>query len=238
MHAFARLVAVGSCAFAASGAVAADLPSRLAPPPPVFGAPPQWTTNWTGFYAGLWGGYYSASVEQTCAIFCLRDPRLNGYMLGASAGYNWQFANNIVAGAMISAPFNRISDSYLVAPGVLYRAQPQLAGTAALRLGYAAGDLLPYVFAGVTGSKLEVSSSLGPKIDNVHIGAAVGAGLEYAITSSWSADFRYSYMTAPKKLYDFGAHSKYGAKGQLIQIGLNYRFGGASLLPGPLFARY
>ncbi|MBX9759533.1 MAG: outer membrane beta-barrel protein [Beijerinckiaceae bacterium] len=195
-------------------------------------------TNWTGFHAGLWGGYYSASVEQTCAIGCLRDPRLNGYMLGASAGYNWQFDNNVVFGALLTAPFNRISDSYLVAPGVLFRAQPQLAGTAALRLGYAVGDLLPYVFAGVTGSKLEISSSLGPKIDNVHLGAAVGAGLEYAIAGNWSVDIRYSYMTAPKKLYDFGAGNKYGALGQLIQFGVNYRFAGGPSTTGPLFARY
>lgn len=236
MTSFARFVFAGS--FAVSGAaLAADLPSRHAPPPPEFGAPVQSTVNWSGFYAGAWGGYYGGKVEQICAGLCPVNPRLDGYLVGLNAGYDVQFANNMVLGAMLTAPLNRISNSYLVAPGVLFRAQPQLAGTAALRFGFATGDLLPYVFAGVTASEMRLST-VGQKIDNVHVGAVVGAGLEYALTSNWSTDFRYSYMNAPKKVYDFGWPNKFGAKGQLIQIGLNYRFGGAALTPGPLFARY
>jgi opacity protein-like surface antigen len=236
MISFARLTLAGALAAGATSALAADLPSRHTPPPPVFLSPAN-TINWSGFYAGVWGGYYAGKVEQTCVGVCPVDPRLDGYMVGVNAGYDWQFANNLVVGAMFTAPLNRISDSYLLAPGVLYRAQPQYAGTAAVRFGFAAHDLLPYVFAGVTASQMRISTA-GQKIDNVHVGAVIGAGLEYAITGNWSADFRYSYMIAPKKVYDFGAPDKYGAVGQFIQIGINYRFGGSSPTPGPLFARY
>ena len=235
MTSFARFVFAGSFALS-SAALAADLPSREAPPAPVFVAPAQ-AANWSGFYAGVWGGYYGGKVGQTCVGLCPVDPRLDGYLVGLNAGYDVQFANGMVVGAMLTAPVNRISNSYLVAPGLLYRAQPQLAGTAAVRFGFALDSLLPYVFAGVTASETRIST-LGQKIDNVHVGLAVGAGLEYAITSNWSADFRYSYMDAPKKVYDFGLPNKFGARGQLIQVGLNYRFGGSSMTPGPLFARY
>jgi len=236
MTPFARLLAAGSCLSCASAALAADLPSRAAPPPPPVFATPVATGSWSGFYAGVWGGYYDGKVDQTCAGACPVNPRLEGWLAGVNAGYDWQFGNGVVLGAMFTAPINRISNSYLVAPGVLFKAQPLYAGTGAVRLGFAAGDLLPYVFAGVTASQTRITSSLGDKVDNVHVGGAFGAGLEYAITSNWSADIRYSYLTAPKKIYDLGASDKFGATGQLIQIGLNYRFGGAS--SAPLVARY
>jgi outer membrane immunogenic protein len=114
------LMASVATATIAGSALAADLPSRHAPPP-AFIPPPVMT--WTGFYVGVNGGgiWNSSRVVTTgldagiplipfiftggglvsraaaAAATNVINPSRVGFLGGAQWGYNWQF-NNIVLG--------------------------------------------------------------------------------------------------------------------------------------------
>ena len=95
--------------FAAIGsAAAADLP-----PAPSYKAPPPATVvyGWTGFYAGVNGGYgwdhssaaFSGSpniaIEFTAGVLPTSlSPDPKGWLAGGQVGYNWQFAPAWLAG--------------------------------------------------------------------------------------------------------------------------------------------
>src|SRR5580692_4229522 len=77
----------------ATGALAADLPTRKEPPP----APAYAPFSWTGFYIGVNGGYgwgsagnitLSNNLGVALAPTAGRQPA--GGFGGAQAGYNWQ----------------------------------------------------------------------------------------------------------------------------------------------------
>src|SRR5262249_30695090 len=75
-----------------TGAFAADMPLKA---PPI--VPPVYT--WTGFYAGLNGGYswgrtsndYFAPVLAAPGYAYSASRRMDGWVFGGQAGYNWQF---------------------------------------------------------------------------------------------------------------------------------------------------
>lgn len=101
-------------ALSAGSALAADLPSHKAPPPP-FVPPPVLT--WTGFYAGLNAGYSWSNTDEvrhlTGAVlatgalaeaaalgsgFGRHNVPMDGFIGGGQAGYNYQWNNNFVIG--------------------------------------------------------------------------------------------------------------------------------------------
>jgi outer membrane immunogenic protein len=113
-----RILLASAGAMALTGAAfAADLPSRG--PPPVFLAPPP-VINWTGLYVGInAGGTWSSSNTvdtDTVNVFSIGGLNGNiggdvaalatgdvpvgtsGFIGGGQIGYNYQFANNFVAG--------------------------------------------------------------------------------------------------------------------------------------------
>jgi outer membrane immunogenic protein len=88
------------CTASASGALA-----QHAPAPSVF--------NWTGFYAGINGGFgsgvarpaYDLSAPPDAAVnyagfasIDVQTHRFGGFVAGGQAGYNYQFRNNVVLG--------------------------------------------------------------------------------------------------------------------------------------------
>jgi outer membrane immunogenic protein len=85
---------------AISGAAnAADYrrPVYKAPPPP----PPP-VMNWTGFYLGANGGYSFGEARSTAFAGTPGEvdvtKRVNGWLGGVQAGYNWQASTNFLAG--------------------------------------------------------------------------------------------------------------------------------------------
>src|SRR5438552_4844481 len=75
-------------------ASAADLPVRVASPPPVL------ASSWAGFYLGLHGGYgwRDSDFSEQVAIAPLTrldGIRSKGGVFGGHAGYNWQFGRAV-----------------------------------------------------------------------------------------------------------------------------------------------
>ena len=104
------LIATAAC-LTATGALAADLPSRRAPP--VYAAPPLPTFSWTGVYIGGNAGYafdnrtnYNLGGNTPLpanAIFTGSRPgnfqtRSSGFTGGGQIGYNFELKSNFLGG--------------------------------------------------------------------------------------------------------------------------------------------
>jgi outer membrane immunogenic protein len=108
-------------ALSAGSALAADLPSKKAPP---YMPPPPPPPMWTGFYVGLNAGYtfggsdsvyvatypgflnpllpaFPFNASQAAAATSasgILSPTTDGFIGGGQIGYNWQFNNSFVVG--------------------------------------------------------------------------------------------------------------------------------------------
>lgn len=209
-----------AAAAAASGALAADLPMRSAPPAPVpYVAVPVFT--WTGFYAGVNGGYAWGDksdrnyVETYNGAFHLFDSvpsgTLDGGFGGGQIGYNFQ-SGPLVYGLEADFQGSSIQNSRnaFLSPssGYLYTGRSQLDyfGTVRARLGYSFDRWLVYATGGLAYG--DVKSGFDYNYNNLYFanvsrnttkaGYAVGAGVEYAITPNWSAKVEYQYIDLGK----------------------------------------
>jgi outer membrane immunogenic protein len=218
---FAPLLTFGL--IAASGAVAADLPNRYAapayappPPPPVF--------TWTGFYAGVQGGYgFSTFVNGGSPA---GNP--SGGLIGLTAGYNYQVAPQFVLGGEVDFAFAGISGTRNYWGLSAYGGVNNLM-TARVRGGYAWERALFYVTAGFAGS----TNALGINTwtfngyqSTFQAGWAVGGGVEYAITPNISAKGEYLYTsTGSSPYFDYSPWStESGVNMSTIRGGVNYHF--------------
>jgi opacity protein-like surface antigen len=241
--AIAKILGAALVASAVAGAaMAADLPSRKAPPlvapPPVF--------TWTGLYVGFNYGYtWKGSSGISTAASPLFDTtafglwsgasalgatggtsaRLNGFFGGAQLGYNWQFANGIVAGLEADLQgagvnggggFGSITPTGVPGFSALTSATLKRTlehfGTVRGRLGY---TVTPGILAYITGglayggvnTNVSMNQSLNPSLllaaapsadrFQERLGWTLGAGAEMAISPNLSAKLEYLY-------YDLG----------------------------------
>src|SRR5665213_1067535 len=96
-----KRISIGIAAVAslvATSAFAADLPARTYTKAPAYVAP---VYDWTGFYIGLNGGYSwgNASSTFTSALPTFSaSQRMDGWVFGGQAGYNWEFNRSWVFG--------------------------------------------------------------------------------------------------------------------------------------------
>jgi len=77
------------------------------------------------------------------------------------------------------------------------------------RLGYASDRVLPYVTAGYAGGTTH--DDTGSTADTYHNGWTAGAGVEMAITDSWSIKGEGLYVRLEDKTYPSGGQSGAGS---------------------------
>jgi len=227
-------VAIGALA-AAAPALAADLPPAAAPAP-YYKAPQPPVSGWEGFYIGIEGGGGWGRAEQTDPGFSSGHFNTSGALVGGTIGYNWQM-NNIVLGLEGDGSWADIKGS-TGCGGDTCTANLDALGTFRGRLGYAFGNVLPYVTGGLAVGDLHGSES-GPFAvgsgSGTEVGWTVGGGLEWMFMPSWSIKAEYLYT-------DLGNHSlftdtfagggiateseKFNAN--IFRVGLNYHFGGGA----------
>ncbi|MCU0884663.1 MAG: porin family protein [Beijerinckiaceae bacterium] len=194
----------------AGAASAADLPARKG----VVSAPivyaPAFT--WTGFYAGLNGGYGFGSFTGTASPL-LRDP--SGFVGGGQLGYNYQI-NQFVVGLEGDLQYSDMKSTSFVNGRLDYF------GTIRARGGVAFDRAFIYATAGYAFGKATAKTA-GLSDSNIHNGYAVGAGVEYAITNNWSAKVEYLYTSLEKKTF-FAPGTTAGLDFSTVRGGVNYRF--------------
>lgn len=201
------IIIAGVACIVAGIACAADAIIEDAPVPVVF---VDDTTNWTGAYIAGVAGYESADAT-------LEHQNINnfggpggeywhdgdGFVGGVEAGYDYQFANNIVLGAAVGIRSGTdIDDGGEWA--IYYNgtdSEIEYVLVAKARLGYAVGDFLPYITGGWAGGNVKTSQDYSPpnqpsttwQDEQFASGYVVGAGLDYRVTEHIFVGVEYNY---------------------------------------------
>lgn len=218
------MIAIAALIGGASQAMAADLPQMSQPMAPAPVATSAY--DWTGFYAGIFGGAATADFKYPVSYSDGGTPPNTasgelgitggGMFGGAQVGADYMMNNQFVLGAYAdiaatdikaegTVDFN-VSGGGPSGSGSLSSKLTWL-GTVQGRAGYAMDRALFYAHGGVafghTEQKLDLSGS--PSVDLANsdkTGYVIGAGLEYALTDMVSFKTEYSY-------YDLGKDTLY-----------------------------
>jgi len=196
----------------ASGAMAADRPSRRAPAP-IIAAVPVFT--WTGFYVGVNAGYgwnANDSITVGGVRFDLDDE--GGFVGGAQAGYNYQIGSFVVGleGDIQYADFGGDDRFDFDRDGIADDDfnNSDWFGTVRARAGVAFDRALIYATGGFA-------------FADDATGWTVGGGLEYAFTNNLSAKVEGLYVNLDQDDNFLGIDSD--AEFGVVRAGLNFRFG-------------
>lgn len=161
--------------------------------------------NWTGGYVGGSLAYVSSKAfycdgfeddEYDCndPADSMPEPTPEGAMIGVTGGYDWQRGSFIygVAGDLMLGDFQDSVDTtadprYGCGDGCGL----EITGMAMLRgrVGYAVGDLLPYVTAGIAVTQATAVEGDVSSQDGTYDNIVVGLGADYMVSESISAGF-------------------------------------------------
>jgi len=226
---------------------AAGVPANAAAPQ-LFKAPAVAARNdWSGFYVGVEGGrdwgrskhVNSGGGTPGNASDITPEFAVDGGVLGGTIGYNAQFGRfwlfglegdmswtNADGSASDLAPaFNPASSS---------ETRERWLSTARVRLGAVPADRwLAYVTGGVAWADVEAiahrENGNASSESQVRPGWTAGAGIEYAIDSSWSAKLEYLHVGLNNAPYLNSITPNRGGgvplSGDLVRGGINYRLG-------------
>jgi len=198
----------------ASSAMAADLPTRKAPPAPqVYAAPPIF--SWTGFYVGVNGGWGGGTGGD------FGSP--SGGLIGGTVGYNYQIGQFVAGleGDWDWADLNK-SGADILGP---YTNKVDSLATARARAGIAVDRALLYVTAGYAGADVRTNVPGVFSSTDWRNGGAFGGGIEYAFTNNISAKAEYIYAPFSSQSFSDGVNvAKSNLNLSLVRAGLNYKF--------------
>jgi outer membrane immunogenic protein len=181
-HAMKRiLTTVLFSAIVAGSAVAADLPPAPPPRAPVVYAPPPPVYSWTGFYIGINGGWGFGKSDWTFDNFSTGNFNVNGGVLGATAGFNWQ-SDWFVAGLEGDADGSWMDGKSaacvpVTTNGAQCETKNKWLATLRGRIGYAADRVLFYATGGVAFGDVVVNTAANWQTDT-KTGWTAGAGIE------------------------------------------------------------
>lgn len=185
--------------------------------------------DWTGFYAGVNGGYgWGAVTREPTGGGISTEDNTGGWELGAQAGYNVDLGGFVVGGETDLQWSTIGRDEKL--PGATLTAKMDGFGTVRGRVGATFDRVMPYLTGGLAYGWGSVSVEDGAGVTtsqkNTHVGWVVGAGLEAAVADNVTIKAEYLYL-------DLGAQNYISAPGggqdvtqrfSVVRAGLNYQF--------------
>jgi outer membrane immunogenic protein len=167
-------------------------------------AEPAMAFDWDGFYAGVNLGYAAsdADVHYDEDLDGVLDFSMApaGWIGGVTVGANAIVGSGIVLGVEADLSLADITDTV---PDVTDLAETvtsttDWAASVRGRLGLDGGDFMPYLTAGLVLSHVQSSGTDGPGVeeDAVLGGAAIGAGVEFAVADNVTVkgEYLYSYF--------------------------------------------
>ncbi|MGA8386945.1 MAG: outer membrane protein [Pseudolabrys sp.] len=230
----AFVIAVACVVFSAMPVQAADVPARTNPPS-FYKAPWELQFSWTGFYAGIYGGYAWGHSSWSDAAVGTDSGNFNisGGLVGGQLGYNWQ-TGPVVLGIETDADWMSVKGNTAGLGGVCpadgggqCQVQQSWVGTTRARVGYAFDRWLPYVTGGVAYGNIQAVQPTGTST-STNVGWTAGAGVEVGINRNWSAKVEYLHI-------DLGTATFMGAASgtstlavpvtnELVRAGVNYHW--------------
>ena len=203
----------------ASPSLAADMPGPYKAP--AYSAP----FNWTGFYAGINGGYAWGTSNWTnpATGATTGDFNFTGAQVGGTIGYNLQMSQIVIgAEADIDASWIRGTDA-----AVCCETKNTWLGTARVRLGYAFDRWLPFISGGAAFGDVRMTPVGFASATDTRFGWTAGGGLEYAFMGAWSAKVEYLYADLGRSSCGAGTcgvANDVTFKANIVRGGLNYHF--------------
>ncbi|MEL6685208.1 MAG: outer membrane beta-barrel protein [Pseudomonadota bacterium] len=150
---------------ASAGGISEPIAAPAPAPVPVAPAPVAVGTDWTGFYAGGQLGFGRLDSD---AIVDEDDPE--GAIYGVHAGYNYDFGSIVLGGEVDFDLTNiEIDDP---------EAEVESVARAKVKLGYDAGQFMPYVTAGVA------QATTTDDLDGETDGNFAGLGVSYLLNDA------------------------------------------------------
>ena len=232
----------------AGSAYAADLPSRRAPPPAYI--PPVPIFTWTGFYIGANAGgafrtnnnlYNNALFFGGAApVFGFNNGSNNGRFIGGGqAGVNYQVGQFVFG---VEGDGQALVGGRPTFPGGVGGGSTSFLGTVRGRGGLAFDRLLVYGTGGVAFGNSNLPTTAVATVagipgffttangNNMRVGYAVGAGLEYAFAPNWSvkAEYLFTDLGRNNRAYLLGTGPGFTVTGReqnhIVRAGINYHF--------------
>jgi outer membrane immunogenic protein len=212
-------------------AQAADPPQTSYPPSPPYYAPP--VLNWTGFYVGYNIGAAWNAQNVSSNFGSTWSMTKIAFIGGGQAGYNYQIGKFVIGveadldwtSGGTSTPFLATALGPLQAAGGL-----NWTSSAALRLGFAANCALFYGKLGYGWSmeSFAINSPAGftaAFASSTNGGGLIGAGLEYAMTETWTAKIEYDYVALANRTFvvAFPNTVTFSPNVQMLKVGFNYK---------------
>jgi len=203
---------------------AADMQLKAPPPRVVVGC------DWCGFYIGIHGGgAWSHDDLNTIVGTPIASLKPSGSVLGAQAGYLWQYSN-VAAGFEIDYSHLGFTDTKAIAETVDVGVHVRDLASARARVGYVLlPGMLAYVTAGAAWGSAEAFITSGATTLTASassLGWTAGGGLEVQILQSLrlrgeylhydlgNANFNLVGVTAPSRFHV-----------DVARAALSYRFG-------------
>lgn len=220
------LLAVGICLLGATPLLAADLPYKAPPPPPIF--------NWTGFYVGINGGWANYRAYPGGAAPCgggtCVQPGDDGWTLGGHIGFNWQGAGPLVAGLEADVNWLDLAASAPCAnPAFTCSTNQDWMGSIRGRLGVAVDRVLFYITGGVAFTEFQGSTAIGGVVfpgSSSRSGWIFGGGFDWALNPMWILGFEYLYADFGTKSHTYDiVYPNIPLITQQARVRLSYRFG-------------
>ena len=175
-------------------AIAADAVLQE-PQVPVAPDPVIDTSQWGGFYAGIYGGYswFDANVSG------VGEAEEEDFKFGGYTGYNFKFDNQIVTGLELNGG---IANAEASVGGTTI--QQEWDASLRARLGYAFENSLIYSFAGLAVTGVEANAIAGSDSQSL-TGYNLGAGFERQILDGVTARVEYGFSDYGSETFSNGA---------------------------------
>lgn len=192
--------------------------------------------DWSGFYAGLNGGYTSGQATSVGAVVPVTtNVPISGGLLGATVGFNAQI-DSFVLGLEGDVAWSGANGTAVCASNPAYGCEGRLdwMGTIKGRAGIAIDSVLLFASAGLAaGGTTANITPAAPAITNTYSGImtgwTVGGGVEAAVTDSVTVKAEYQYVSlgglqAP--IATLGSTQAYNlsAINHVVKVGVNFHF--------------
>jgi outer membrane immunogenic protein len=195
---------------------------------PIYSPTP--VSGWSGFYAGINGGYgWGTLTREPAGGGAETQNNTGGWDLGGQAGYNMDLGGFVV-GAEADLQWSDIGYSEDIAGTGTFKAGMDYFGTVRGRAGMSFGAVMPYVTAGFAAGRGTASVTDGNNVvtsqSATHMGWAVGGGLEAKATENITLKAEYLYVDLGTQTYnglpvgDIDVTQRFS----VVRAGVNYKF--------------